>query len=180
MKYTIKINIFLLVIAIILIILCASASNYFIAKSNSPYREDIKDLRNRIDNLEGKIDSLNISSKVTATMYHPVRGQTDNTPNQLADGTYIRIERASNYNYIAISRDLLKKNGGQFKMGDLVFILGAGHKSGIYQIRDKMNVRFTNRIDFLESPNTPNYKYTDVQVTKVPVTMRSRHTKNDG
>lgn len=135
----------------------------------------------KIDSLESVIDSLNISTHgVTATMYHPVTGQTDNTPNQLADGTYIRIERASKYNYIAVSRDLLKKNGGKFKMGDLVFVFGAGHKSGIYQIRDKMNKRFNNKIDFLESPNTPSYKYTDVQVTKVPLTMRSRYAKNDG
>jgi hypothetical protein len=179
MKNTIKINIPLLLGIILFVLIGASLSTYFITKSSYPYREDIKDLRNRIDRLEGTVDSLNISSRVTATMYHPVRGQTDDTPNQLADGTYIRIERASQYNYIAVSRDLLRKNGGRFEMGDLVFVLKAGHKSGVYQIRDKMNKRFKNRIDFLEAPNTPNYKYTDVLVKKVPIN-RSNYAENEG
>jgi hypothetical protein len=42
-----------------------------------------------------------------------------------------------------------------------------------------MNKRFKNRIDFLEAPNTPNYKYTDVLVKKVPIN-RSNYAENEG
>ena len=44
---------------------------------------------------------------VIVTMYQPVRGQTDSTPNILADGTRIKTELASNYKFIAVSRNLL-------------------------------------------------------------------------
>lgn len=129
---------------------------------------------NKIDSLQGVIDSLNVSAHgITATMYNPLKGQTDSTPNQLADGTYIRIDRASEYNYIAVSRDLLKSNGGLFEMGDIVFVYGAGHKNGMYQIRDKMNLRFKKRIDFLETPNTTYYKYSNVRIKKLIEKIRS-------
>ena len=56
-------------------------------------------LQLRIDELENgyKLDGLD----VTVTMYHPVRHQTDGTPNILADGTKIRIHKASEYKYVA-------------------------------------------------------------------------------
>ena len=40
---------------------------------------------------------------VTVTMYEPVRYQTDSTPNILADGTRIRVHKASEYRFIAVS-----------------------------------------------------------------------------
>ena len=46
---------------------------------------------------------------VTVTMYQPVQRQTDSTPNILADGTRIRTQEASNYKFIAVSRNLLKR-----------------------------------------------------------------------
>ena len=66
-------------------------------------------LQLRIDELENgyKLDGLD----VTVTMYHPVRHQTDGTPNILADGTKIRIHKASEYKYVAVSRNLLKRWG---------------------------------------------------------------------
>ena len=52
-------------------------------------------LQLRIDELENgvRLDGLD----VTVTMYHPVRHQTDRTPNILADGTKITIHKASEY-----------------------------------------------------------------------------------
>ena len=55
---------------------------------------------------------------VTVTMYQPVRYQTDSTPNILADGTRIRTQDASNYKFIAVSRNLLKRWGGWLDYGD--------------------------------------------------------------
>ena len=59
---------------------------------------------------------------VTVTMYQPVRYQTDSTPNILADGTRIRTQEASNYKFIAVSRNLLKRWGGWLDYGDFVLI----------------------------------------------------------
>ena len=59
---------------------------------------------------------------MTVTMYHPTRGQTDSTPNILADGTRIRIHKASEYKYIAVSRNLLRRWGGWLDYGDFVVL----------------------------------------------------------
>ena len=62
---------------------------------------------------EKKIEEYeNNKHKVTVTMYHPVSGQTDDTPNITADGSVIRINNASEYRYIAVSRNMLIRNKG--------------------------------------------------------------------
>ncbi len=95
---------------------------------------------------------------VTVTMYQPVRYQTDSTPNILADGTRIRTQDASNYKFIAVSRNLLKRWGGWLNYGDFVLLKGTDHKDGVYQVRDTMNKRWVNRIDILESVSVKPYK----------------------
>ena len=95
---------------------------------------------------------------VTVTMYQPVRRQTDSTPNILADGTRIRTQDASNYKFIAVSRNLLKRWGGWLDYGDFIFLKGTYHKDGIYQVRDTMSPRWVNRIDILESIDVKPYK----------------------
>ena len=59
---------------------------------------------------------------VTVTMYQPLRYQTDSTPNILADGTRIRTKEASNYKFIAVSRNLLKRWGGFLDYGDFILL----------------------------------------------------------
>ena len=95
---------------------------------------------------------------VTVTMYQPIRGQKDSTPNILADGTRIRVHSASNYKFIAVSRNLLTRHGGWLNYGDFVFLKGTDVKDGVYQVRDTMNKRWVNRIDILESPGVKPYK----------------------
>ena len=95
---------------------------------------------------------------VTVTMYQPVRRQTDSTPNILADGTRIRTQDASNYKFIAVSRNLLKRFGGWLDYGDFIFLKGTTTKDGVYQVRDTMNKRWVNRIDILESIDVKPYK----------------------
>ena len=95
---------------------------------------------------------------VTVTMYQPSRGQTDSTPNILADGTRIRVHSASNYKFIAVSRNLLTRHGGWLNYGDFVFLRGTDGKDGVYQVRDTMNKRWVNRVDILESPGVKPYK----------------------
>ena len=95
---------------------------------------------------------------VTVTMYQPVRRQTDSTPNILTDGTRIRTQDASNYKFIAVSRNLLTRWGGWLDYGDFIFLKGTYHKDGIYQVRDTMSPRWVNRIDILESIDVKPYK----------------------
>lgn len=116
--------------------------------------------QNRLKNLEAN------THKIVVTMYHPVPDQTDDTPNITADGTVIKIKRASEYNYVAVSRNMLVRNGGFLRFGDYVWV-DAGKKSGVYQVRDTMNARFTNRIDILESPGVKPYKYNDASMRKI-------------
>jgi len=106
---------------------------------------------------------------VTVTMYQPVERQTDSTPNILADGTRIRTQDASNYKFIAVSRNLLKRWGGWLDYGDFIVLKGTDGKDGVYQVKDTMNKRFVNRIDILETPGTKPYKFENAKITKTHV-----------
>jgi len=103
---------------------------------------------------------------VIVTMYQPVRGQTDSTPNILADGTRIKTELASNYKFIAVSRNLLTRFGGWLDYGDFVLLKGTTGKDGVYQVRDTMNKRWVNRIDILENVGVKPYKFTEATLHK--------------
>ena len=110
-------------------------------------------LRKVISKLESK------SITVTATMYHPVFGQCDATPDITADQTKIpNIDSCSHLNWLAVSQDLLWFNDGPIRYGDTVYV-EAGHKTGYYIVRDAMNKRFKKKIDFLESVGTSAYRY---------------------
>ena len=123
-------------------------------------RDENKRIREKLNKYE--TEGMN----VTVTMYQPVRYQTDSTPNILADGTRIRTREASNYKFIAVSRNLLKRWGGWLDYGDFVLLKGTDHKDGVYQVRDTMNPRFVNRIDILESVNVKPYKFVDAKIIK--------------
>ena len=110
---------------------------------------------------------------VTVTMYEPVRYQTDSTPNILADGTRIRVQKASEYRFIAVSRNLLKRHGGWLDYGDFVILKGTNHKDGVYQVRDTMNKRFVNRIDILESPGVRPYKFDKASIVKTDLLVNN-------
>ena len=112
--------------------------------------------------------------KVTVTMYHPVPEQTDSTPNITADGTVFRIENASDYRYIAVSQNMLIRNGGFLDYGDWV-VVSACEKSGLYQVRDTMHRRWINRIDILESPGVRPYKYNNASLQKLVYNIDDLH-----
>ena len=110
---------------------------------------------------------------VTVTMYQPVERQTDSTPNILADGTRIRTENASNYKFIAVSRNLLKRWGGWLDYGDFILLKGTDGKDGVYQVRDTMNKRYVNRIDILESIDVKPYKFEKASIVKTDLVYKS-------
>jgi len=135
------------------------------------YMEMIDSLEDDRVRLQLKIDELTNGVQldgldVTVTMYHPVKHQTDRTPNILADGTKITIHKASEYKYVAVSRNLLKRWGGWLDYGDFIILTGTDGKDGVYQVKDTMNKRFVNRIDILESPGVKPYKFVDAKIKK--------------
>ena len=138
-------------------------TTYFSNTMDRLYIENSK-LQDRVWELE---EDLNMGRhNVTVTMYNPTRGQTDRTPNITADGTRINPNKASSYRYIALSRNLLKRWGGPFDYGDYVVIEGTGYYDGVYQVKDTMSPRFTNRVDILRSRDSKHFKYTNVTLYK--------------
>ena len=104
--------------------------------------------------------------EVTATMYYPVSSQCDSDPLVTAGMYKIIPGKASKQKWIAMSRDMIARWGGEFHYGDYVKIEGAGHKDGVYRVVDTMNKRFKNRIDFLEDKGTKHYKFNNVKIWK--------------
>ena len=99
---------------------------------------------------------------VTVTMYNPHVGQTDSTPNETADGTIINPNRASEYRYVALSRDLIARWGGPFNYGDYVMIKGTDGYDGVYQVKDTMSPKFINRVDILRTGGSKWFKFDNV------------------
>ena len=116
--------------------------------------------------------------EVHVTMYQPVYLQTDKTPDITADGTRIRISKASDYKFVALSRNLLKRWGGPFDYGDFILLKGAGKKDGVYQVRDTMNPKWVNVVDILESTHVEPYKYTDAQIFKLNWLTKEKEITN--
>tara|TARA_Y100000593_G_scaffold47382_1_gene89825 strand:- start:3607 stop:4128 length:522 start_codon:yes stop_codon:yes gene_type:complete len=126
-----------------------------------------KKLQEHIWELENDCSNIfpnRISYKVTVTTYNPTKQQCDSTPNITADGTKIKTWKASSYRYVALSRDLLSRWGGPFNYGDYIVIEGTGDRDGVYQVRDTMNPKWTNRVDILTTNS--RFKYTDVTMYK--------------
>jgi 3D (Asp-Asp-Asp) domain-containing protein len=128
-----------------------------------------------VEELESENSSLKLKLRhftdsgipVKVTMYQPVPRQTDSTPNILADGTRIQVREASNYKFIAVSRNLLRRWGGFLDYGDWILLRGTSHKDGVYQVRDTMNKRFVNRIDILESVDVDPYMFPQAEIIKL-------------
>ena len=142
---------------------------YFDGIMDDNYVEQ-KKLQEHIWELENDCSNIfpnRISYKVTVTTYNPTRAQTDSTPNITADGTHFKTWKASSYRYVALSRDLLSRWGGPFEYGDYIVIEGTGDRDGVYQVRDTMNPKWTNRVDILTTnsrfkyDNITMYKYVD-------------------
>ena len=131
---------------------------------------EINNLNDEIKDLLKQMDSMPevIFQQVRATMYHPVEEQCDDTPLITADGSKIDPYKVSNWNWIAVSQHMLTRNGGPLNYGDTVYVFGTKHKDGMYVIKDCMNKRKTNQIDFLESLGTPQYLYDNVVLARFP------------
>ena len=143
-----------------------SLTLYFESVMDSTWEENSY-LRNKVSQLENGTNI--ISYKVTVTTYNPTKAQCDDIPHITADGTHFKTWKASSYRYVALSRDLLSRWGGPFEYGDYIIIEGTGDRDGVYQVRDTMNPKWTNRVDILTTnsrfkyDNITMYKYVDEQ-----------------
>lgn len=101
---------------------------------------------------------------VTATVYHAVNGQCDDSPLVTASGARISsAESAYDHRYIAVSRDLLDV----FPYGTRVEVRGCGELNGEYIVADTMNRRYKGYIDILINPDMNIGKWEGARITKV-------------
>jgi len=154
---------------ILVVLLNGFFSVNMLEKNKRFYSSEIDKQLSVIDNLRTELQEFyKYGVVVDVTMYQPVYPQTDNTPNITADGTRIRISKASDYKFVALSRNLLKRWGGPFDYGDYILIKGTPGevKDGIYQVKDTMNSKWVNMVDILESTDVKPYKYANAQIFK--------------
>ena len=155
---------------ILVVLLNGFFSVNMLEKNKRFYSSEIDKQLSVIDNLRTELQEFyKYGVVVDVTMYRPNVRETDSTPNITADGTRISISKASDYRFVALSRNLLKRWGGPFDYGDFILIKGTpnGHKDGVYNVRDTMNPKYVNYVDILESTDVKPYKYTNVHLYKM-------------
>ena len=148
-------------LAIFFAVCMLSLTLYFESVMDETWEENSY-LRNKVSQLENGTNI--ISYKVTVTTYNPTIHQCDDTPHITADGTHFKTWKATEYRYVALSRDLLSRWGGPFNYGDYIIIEGTGDRDGVYQVRDTMNPKWTNRVDILTTNS--RFRYDDVVMYK--------------
>lgn len=87
-----------------------------------------------------------------ATTYQPTVAQCYSDPLTTADGS--RINPNNYQRWVALSRDLLSRWGGEFDYGDTLTIYSKIHPNlnGEWVVHDCMNSRYKMSIDFLMEP----------------------------
>lgn len=98
--------------------------------------------------------------KVTATCYNAVAEQCDSDPSTTAFGYKVNMRYPLSQRYIAISRDL----EGYFKAGDTVIVNGTFIYDGYWIVADRMNRRWTRKIDFLVKKNDFMDRFNNVTI----------------
>jgi len=156
--------------SIIVVVLINAFYSVNIFQNNKEfYVEEINKLLEKNEVIQTELNEFHkYGIEVDVTMYQPIYLQTDNTPNITADGTKIRISKASEYKFVALSRNLLKRWGGPFDYGDFILLKGTKDKDGVYQVRDTMNAKWVNVVDILESKHVEPYKYMNAHIFKLP------------
>lgn len=102
------------------------------------------------------------SQKVHATVYNAVPEQTNSDPGHTAFMFELDLTNPYKHKIIAVSRDLLK----QYPKGTKVQVSGTTY-DGIFIVMDKMNKRYTNRIDLLINQEMQIGNWPDATITKI-------------
>ena len=99
---------------------------------------------------------------VHCTVYHAVPEQTNEDPQHTAFMFKLDLDNPYKHRIIAVSRDLLE----EFPGGTKVRIEGTKY-DGIFIVNDKMNKRWTKRIDILINEDMQIGSWSDVKLSKV-------------
>lgn len=99
---------------------------------------------------------------VVCTVYNAVPEQTNSDPEHTAFMFKLDLDNPYKHRIIAVSRDLLSK----YPKGTKVVIQGTDY-DGVYTVMDKMNKRYTNRIDILINEDMPIGKWEETQLIKI-------------
>lgn len=161
-----------MVVIVIFILTIINIDRTPLLKVNSVPEEDYK---YEIDSLK-EVDSKTYYEfkkgkkiKVTATVYNPVKSQTDDSPLITADNSKINLEKLNSgeLKWIAVSRDLLS----YVDYGSKVHIRSKKDPkiNGVYIVKDRLNSRFTKRIDILKPINENLGKWDDVELEIIGV-----------
>lgn len=123
----------------------------------------IQEENSRLHHISDSLILISQAKKVTCTQYYPTG---DKTASDMVIPNGYKAKEAK-YKIIAVSHDLLIKNGGFLKFGDKVRVYGTPNLDGIYHVEDTTHKRFKNRIDILVSHNSMNEMYKNVKIIKV-------------
>ena len=99
---------------------------------------------------------------VTCTVYNAVEKQCNSDVRHTASMFELDLNNPYKHKIIAVSRDLLKK----FPLGSRVQIKGTNY-DGIYQVQDKMNKRYSKRIDILINKDMKIGKWENVTIKRI-------------
>ena len=102
-----------------------------------------------------------IGSIVTATIYHAVPEQTDSTPFITASNMNINPDNPQGHRWIAVSRDL---EAIGYTFGTKVCVMGTDIFDGDWPVQDRMNSRWSCRIDFLVNTDVKGGKWENVLI----------------
>ncbi len=105
---------------------------------------------------------------VHATVYNAVPSQTDSTPLITASNKKIDADNPGKHRWLAVSRDL---EAFGFTFGAEVCVENAGEMDGIWHVEDRMNKRWTKRIDFLVNKEMKYGKWENV-IIKLEIDMK--------
>lgn len=105
--------------------------------------------------------SKEIVYDIAVSIYHPVAAQCDSRPLETASGDWIDTTRTTELRWVAISRNLHKRWGGEFRFGDTITITGTGNPKtdGDYVVKDIMNKMYTDKVDILVDKKSGIYNH---------------------
>jgi hypothetical protein len=124
-----------------------------------------------VDNLMDHIINESTVKLMYATIYRIDPNQCWGNPLITADGTRIdtvALNRDS-VKYIAVSQDMLKRNGGPFSYGDSVYLHIPNNTSftGTYVVHDCMNKRYKRSVDILTGVRKRGGLWKNATLTKL-------------
>lgn len=130
----------------------------------------VKDVK-KVEDLAKYYINENTIKLMYATIYRVDPKQCWGNPLITADGTPIDtvLLNKDSLKYIAVSQDMLKRNGGVFRYGDSVFINIPNVPSftGIYVVHDCMNKRYKRSVDILTGVNKKGNLWKNATITKL-------------